>query len=142
MTGQLGARDAAEACVPSRLSSRAAHTRRARSGTPIPSTWAAHLVAALVLVLLLAFALQKTISVRVPNIAASGTVPLGVLLLLAATVGVLLAGVVPSPRTVQIRRRDGAGPGAPGAPAPARLAPGDRQPADPLDPPIDIAEPA
>jgi uncharacterized integral membrane protein len=61
--------------------------------------------AAVVLVVLLVFILQNTKSVRVAYFTATGTIPLGVALLLAAVGGVLLAGFVASLRIWQLRRR-------------------------------------
>jgi uncharacterized integral membrane protein len=73
--------------------------------TRISGAWVAVIVAALVLVLLLVFILQNTESVRITYFSASGRMPLGVALLLAAVGGVLVAGVVASLRIFQLRRR-------------------------------------
>jgi uncharacterized integral membrane protein len=58
-----------------------------------------------VLVLLLVFVIQNTKSVKVSFLTASGNMPLGVALLLAAVGGVLLAGIVASLRIWQLRHR-------------------------------------
>jgi len=63
------------------------------------------IVAALVLVLLLVFILQNTRSVKISYFTATGTMPLGVALLLAAIGGVLFAGGVASLRIWQLRHR-------------------------------------
>jgi putative membrane protein len=75
--------------------------------TRISVTWVGIVVAAVVLVLLLVFILQNTRSVKVSYLGASGQIPLGVVLLLAAAGGVLLSGVAASLRILQIRRRLG-----------------------------------
>jgi uncharacterized integral membrane protein len=56
-------------------------------------------------VLLLIFILQNTKSVKVSFFTASGSMPLGVALLLAAVGGVLIAGVAASLRIWQLRHR-------------------------------------
>jgi uncharacterized integral membrane protein len=73
--------------------------------TRISATWVAVIVAALVLVLLLIFILQNTESVKVSYFSASGTMPLGVALLLAALAGILFAALVASLRIWQLRHR-------------------------------------
>jgi uncharacterized integral membrane protein len=55
--------------------------------------------------LLLAFIIQNTKSVKVSFFTVSRNMPLGVALLLAAVGGVLLAGVVASLRIWQLRHR-------------------------------------
>jgi uncharacterized integral membrane protein len=57
----------------------------------------------LVLVLLLVFILQNTRTVKISYFTATGTMPLGVALLLAAIAGVPLSGVVASLRIWQLR---------------------------------------
>ena len=74
-------------------------TRRTR----ISAAWVGVIVGALVLVLLLVFTLHNTRTVKISYFTATGTMPLGVALLLAAIAGVLLAGVVASRRIWQLR---------------------------------------
>ena len=74
-------------------------------GTRISAAWIGVLAAALVLVLLLIFVLQNTRSVKVTFFTASGTIPVGVALFLAAIAGLLLAGLVASLRIWQLRHR-------------------------------------
>jgi len=74
-------------------------TRRTR----ISAAWVGVIVGALVLVLLLVFILQNTRTVKISYFTATGTMPLGVALLLAAIAGVLLSGVVASLRIWQLR---------------------------------------
>ena len=74
-------------------------------GTRISAAWIGVLAAAFVLVLLLIFVLQNTRSVKVTFFTASGTIPVGVALLLAAMGGLLLAGLVASLRIWQLRHR-------------------------------------
>ena len=57
------------------------------------------------LVLLLIFILQNTRDVKVSYFTLTGSMPLGVALLLAAISGLLLAGGVASMRIWQLRRR-------------------------------------
>ncbi len=90
--GDTGGRDGEPAPPP---------TRRTR----VSSVWIGVVVAGLVLVLLLVFILQNTKSVRISFFTATGDMPLGVALLLAAVGGLLLAGVVASLRIWQLRHR-------------------------------------
>lgn len=60
---------------------------------------------AVVLVLLLVFILENTRSVPISYFGATGRMPLGVALLLAAVAGALLVGIVGTARIVQLRRR-------------------------------------
>jgi uncharacterized integral membrane protein len=62
-------------------------------------------IGVVVLVLLLSFIIQNSQSVKVSFFTVSGRIPLGVVLLLAAVAGVLLAGVVASLRIWQLRHR-------------------------------------
>jgi uncharacterized integral membrane protein len=73
--------------------------------TRISAAWVGVIVGALVLVLLLVFILQNMRAVKISYFTATGTMPLGVALLLAAIAGVLLAGVVASLRIWQLRHR-------------------------------------
>jgi uncharacterized integral membrane protein len=59
---------------------------------------------AIVLILLLVFILENTESVNISFFGASGHLPLGVALLLAAIGGALLVGIVGAARIVQLRR--------------------------------------
>jgi len=59
---------------------------------------------AIVLILLLIFILENTQSVKVSYFGASGHLPLGVALLLAAVGGALLVGVLGAARIAQVRR--------------------------------------
>jgi lipopolysaccharide assembly protein A len=60
---------------------------------------------AIVLALLLIFILENTRDVKVSYLGASGHLPLGVALLLAAVGGALLLGLVGTVRILQLRRR-------------------------------------
>lgn len=73
--------------------------------TRLSGAWVGVVVGAVVLALLLVFILQNTKSVKVSFFSLSGSMPLGVALLLSAVGGVLLAGVVASLRIWQLRRR-------------------------------------
>jgi len=78
----------------------------ARPGrTRISAVWTGLIVGAVLFVLLLVFILQNTKSVRISYFTASGDVPVGVVVLLAAIAGVLLAGAAGSLRMYQLRRR-------------------------------------
>ena len=76
-----------------------------KSATRVSRAWIGIIAGALVLVLLLVFILQNTRSVKVSYFTATGSMPLGVALLLAAISGLLLAGGVASMRIWQIRHR-------------------------------------
>lgn len=73
--------------------------------TRVSRAWIGIIAGALVLVLLLIFILQNTRSVSVSYFTLTGSMPLGVALLLAAISGLLLAGGVASMRIWQLRRR-------------------------------------
>lgn len=73
--------------------------------TRISVAWVGVIVGALVLVLLLVFILQNTRSVKVTYFSATGSMPLGIALLLAAVAGLLLAGGVAALRIWQLRHR-------------------------------------
>lgn len=73
--------------------------------TRLSGTWVGVIIGVVVLVLLLVFVIQNTKSVKVSFLTASGNMPLGVALLLAAVGGVLLAGIVASLRIWQLRHR-------------------------------------
>jgi uncharacterized integral membrane protein len=78
---------------------------KANPPTRVSRAWIGIIAGALVLVLLLVFILQNTRSVKVSYFTLTGTMPLGVALLLAAISGLLLAGGVASMRIWQLRRR-------------------------------------
>jgi uncharacterized integral membrane protein len=63
------------------------------------------MASALVLVLLLVFILQNTRSVKISYFSLTGSMPLGIALLLATIAGLLLAGGIASLRIWQLRRR-------------------------------------
>jgi uncharacterized integral membrane protein len=95
--------------------------RRTRSG----SAWVAVALFAVVLLLLLIFILQNGRTVAVSFFGATGHLPLGVALLLAAVLGVLLVIIPGTVRIIQLRitarrhrRLDAVQPGADPAPAP------------------------
>jgi uncharacterized integral membrane protein len=96
--------------------------RRTRSG----SAWVAAALFAVVLLLLLIFILQNGRTVAVSFFGATGHLPLGVALLLAAVLGVLLVIIPGTARIIQLRmtarrhrRLDAAQPGAgPSSPPP------------------------
>ncbi len=66
--------------------------------------FSALIAGAIVLIVLLVFILENTASVRISFFGASGQLPLGVALLLAAIGGALLTGIVGAARIVQLRR--------------------------------------
>lgn len=76
-------------------------TRIARTRTS--GIWVAVIVAVLVLVFLLIFILQNLAGAQVFFLGASGTLPLGVAMLLAAVAGALLIGLFGSARILQLR---------------------------------------
>ena len=82
--------------------------------TRISGIWIAVIVAALLLIFLLIFILQNLASATVHYLGASGTLPLGVALLLASVGGALLVALVGTARILQLRRlattRDTASP--------------------------------
>jgi uncharacterized integral membrane protein len=73
---------------------------RSRSG----GLWAGMVLSALVLLVLLVFILQNSEPVRINFLAASGTLPTGVALLLAAIAGLLLVAIPGGLRILQLRR--------------------------------------
>lgn len=64
----------------------------------------AFVAGAIVLILLLIFILENTQSVKLSYFGASGQLPLGVALLLAAVGGALIVGILGSARIMQVRR--------------------------------------
>ncbi len=73
--------------------------------------WVGLILSAVVLLFLLIFILQNNEPVRISFLGASGTLPTGVALLLAAIAGVLLVAIPGTGRILQLRRaaRRGAG---------------------------------
>jgi uncharacterized integral membrane protein len=85
---------------------------RARAGwpaEPVPRSrtgvlWAGLVLSALVLLVLLIFILQNSAPVQINFLGASGTLPTGVALLLAAIAGLLLVAIPGGLRILQLRR--------------------------------------
>ncbi len=78
---------------------------RRRRRPPRPGlAFSALIAGAIVLIVLLVFILENTASVKISFFGASGHLPLGVALLLAAIGGALLTGIVGAARIVQLRR--------------------------------------
>jgi uncharacterized integral membrane protein len=73
--------------------------------TRTSATFKSLIAGAVVLVLLLVFILENTRRVKVTYFGASGHLPLGVALLLAAVAGALVVGIVGSARILQLRKR-------------------------------------
>ena len=90
--------------APSAVDPEPAH-RAAGRPTRTSAAFKSLLAGALVLVLLLIFILENTARTRISYFGASGHMPLGVALLLAAVAGALLVGIVGAARIVQLRRR-------------------------------------
>ncbi|MGO9820325.1 MAG: lipopolysaccharide assembly LapA domain-containing protein [Solirubrobacteraceae bacterium] len=84
-----------------------AATRQEPAAAPTTKTgtaFSALIAGAIVLIVLLVFILENTASVQISFFGASGHLPLGVALLLAAIGGALLTGIVGAARIVQLRR--------------------------------------
>lgn len=75
--------------------------------TRVSGTWVALIVAVIVLIFLLIFILQNLLSVTLSFLGASGHLPLGVAMLLAAVGGALLVALVGTARILQLRRHAG-----------------------------------
>jgi uncharacterized integral membrane protein len=75
--------------------------------TRISGTWVAMIVAVIVLIFLLIFILQNLSSITLSFLGASGNLPLGVAMLLAAVGGALLVALVGAARILQLRRHAG-----------------------------------
>jgi uncharacterized integral membrane protein len=73
---------------------------RSRSGV----LWAGLVLSAVVLLVLLVFILQNSTPVQINFLGASGTLPVGVALLLAAIAGLLLVAIPGGLRILQLRR--------------------------------------
>jgi uncharacterized integral membrane protein len=73
--------------------------------TRTSATFKSLIAGTVVLVLLLVFILENTQRVKVTYFGASGHLPLGVALLLAAVAGALIVGIVGSARIFQLRKR-------------------------------------
>src|ERR1051325_11158936 len=79
---------------------------RGRQGrTRTSAAFKALLLALIVLILLLVFILENTQWVKVSYFGATGHLPLGVALLLAAVGGAIITGAVGGARIVQLRRQ-------------------------------------
>lgn len=86
---------------------------RAKTGAPdvrVPRTrtsaaFKSFIAGTVVLALLLVFILENTARTRITYFGASGHMPLGVALLLAAIAGALLSGILGTVRILQLRRR-------------------------------------
>lgn len=87
----------------------AGHPDRAEA-TRTSGAFKALLAGVVVLTLLLVFILENTERVKVNYFGASGHLPLGVAILLAAVAGALLLGLVGAVRILQLRRRVRRGP--------------------------------
>jgi uncharacterized integral membrane protein len=97
----------AEAGAPAQQGSpapRAAPAQHVVKRTRVGGVWVASGLFALVLLLLLIFILENGGKVKITFFGASGHLPLGVALLLAAVLGVLLVVLPGSARIIQLRR--------------------------------------
>ncbi|MEU7815874.1 lipopolysaccharide assembly protein LapA domain-containing protein [Pseudonocardia sp. NPDC049154] len=72
--------------------------------TRVSGMWVGLILSAIVLLFLLIFILQNLDPVQIHFLGATGTLPTGVALLLAAIAGVLLVAIPGSARIVQLRR--------------------------------------
>ncbi|MCW2631992.1 MAG: hypothetical protein JWR88_954 [Pseudonocardia sp.] len=72
--------------------------------TRLSGLWIGVIISSLVLIVLLIFILQNLTSVDIHFLGASGTLPLGVAMLLAAISGVLLIAIPATGRSLQQRR--------------------------------------
>ncbi|TDC50935.1 DUF1049 domain-containing protein [Jiangella ureilytica] len=77
----------------------------------VSAAWAGSCVAALILVILIAFMLQNTSRVDVAFLWLEGSVPLALALLIAGVGAGLVVAVVGAARITQLRRRPSSGPG-------------------------------
>jgi len=82
-----------------------AHADRSVPRTRFGTAHAGLVGGLIVLVVLLVFILENTRSIPVTFFGATGRLPLGVALLLAAVAGALITGVVGTVRIAQLRRR-------------------------------------
>ena len=73
--------------------------------TRVSATYVALMCSLLVLVLLLVFILENTRRIPVTFFGATGHLPLGIALLLAAIAGALVLGIAGTARILQLRRR-------------------------------------
>ena len=74
-------------------------------GSRVSGAWVGVMVAGVLLILLIVFIAQNTQSVDVSFLGWDGSAPLAVAVLVAAAVGLLLAGTAGSLRIMQLRRR-------------------------------------
>lgn len=86
--------------APPRSTGRHAGSNRTR----VSGMWVGLILSAIVLLFLLIFILQNLDPVQIHFLGATGTLPTGVALLLAAIAGVLLVAIPGSARIVQLRR--------------------------------------
>jgi uncharacterized integral membrane protein len=91
--------------IPAEIVASEGHSGRQTERTRISTAWVGVIAGALVLILLLVFILQNTRTVRVSYFTATGSMPLGIALLLAAIAGLLLAGGIAALRIWQLRYR-------------------------------------
>ncbi len=98
------ARATEPATTPEPIPSSARAEPAAPPATKTGIAFSALIAGAIVLIVLLVFILENTASVRISFFGASGHLPLGVALLLAAIGGALLTGIVGAARIVQLRR--------------------------------------
>jgi uncharacterized integral membrane protein len=91
---------ASETVAPGAPAPGAREVPRTRTGTAFKTLVAG----AIVLILLLVFILENTERVKISYFGASGHLPLGVALLIAAIGGALLIGIVGTARILQLRR--------------------------------------
>jgi uncharacterized integral membrane protein len=73
-------------------------------GGKVSALWIGLIVAAILLILLLIFIAQNSVTVPIHFLGASGHIPLAVALLLSAVVAVLLVAIPGSLRILQLRR--------------------------------------
>jgi len=77
--------------------------RRAARVTRVSATWVATSVALLLLILLIVFILQNSTEVEVQFLGMSGTIPLGMALLIAAVGGGVVVAIAGVARVTQLR---------------------------------------
>ena len=92
--------------------------------TRVSATWTAAVCAAVLAILLIVFILENGKTVEITYFGASGHLPLGVALLVAAVAGALLVGIIGIARLTQLRlvarrhrRRHAQAAGSPAGPA-------------------------
>ena len=80
------------------------HTRASGGVSRAGALWAALIAGFLILILLLVFIAQNTVSTPFQFLGLHWSLPLGVAILLAAVLGGLLAGAIGTARMLQMRR--------------------------------------